>query len=591
MRLPCDLQSAAAALLLFTSPALARRIPDDVIEGDNVDDRETPVRQVAIIGAGAAGSSAAYHLRKYAEQYNVNVNITIFEKTNHIGGRTLTINPYDDPSLRLELGASIFIEKNYILNQSVEDFGLRKKDPDVGSDPKMGIWDGEKFVFEIDTSSSWISQLWHIVWKYGIRTPKRTNDLVQETVFKFLRMYEEPYFPFKSLTQRAYDLDLASATGATGEEFLKANNIYGAYAHDIVQASTRVNYATNIGRLHGLDTMVAMAPAGATAVQGGNWQIFQKMVERSGATIMLNTSVSSISFAKTGSEATTSAKYSLRAIHSSSQEDTSYPVEFDNVILANPYQFSNINIADGVLETHIDEIPYVRLHVTIFTSPFRYSPGFFGLENPKALPGTVLTTLGKTDNATSGVAGAGSAGFFSISMLRKLVNPKTQKEEYAYKIFSPEKVTPEFLSRLFGVKVPETFIAEPNDQSSAEVSPISWYYPHVFYSYPKAEPRVTFQDPIVGAGFYYTSGMESFISTMETNALMGKNVARLIVDDMRGVESGGVQSHDGSLAPGQQLKMTCDRAGRGAGKGGVRKAGEVPKTRPTELPEMPLVDL
>lgn len=164
-------------------------------------------------------------MRKYAEQYNVGVNITIFEKTDHIGGRTLTINPYDDPSLRLELGASIFIEKNYILNKSVEEFGLRKKDPDVGSDPKMGIWDGEKFLFEIDTSSSWISQLWHIVWQYGVRTPKRTNDLVQETVSKFLRMYEEPYFPFKSLTQRAYDLGLTSVTGATGEEFLKTNDV------------------------------------------------------------------------------------------------------------------------------------------------------------------------------------------------------------------------------------------------------------------------------------------------------------------------------------------------------------------------------
>jgi len=32
-------------------------------------------------------------------------------------------------------------------------------------------------------------------------------------------------------------------------------------------------------------------------------------------------------------------------------------------------------------------------------------------------------------------------------------------------------------------------------------------------------------------GFYYTSGMESFISTMETSALMGMNVAQLIVDD------------------------------------------------------------
>jgi prenylcysteine oxidase/farnesylcysteine lyase len=33
--------------------------------------------------------------------------------------------------------------------------------------------------------------------------------------------------------------------------------------------------------------------------------------------------------------------------------------------------------------------------------------------------------------------------------------------------------------------------------------------------------------------------MEGFISTMETCALMGKNVARLIVDDIFGLATGG----------------------------------------------------
>lgn len=61
--------------------------------------------------------------------------------------------------------------------------------------------------------------------------------------------------------------------------------------------------------------------------------------------------------------------------------------------------------------------------------------------------------------------------------------------------------------------------------------PISWYHPHVWNSYPYEYPRVTFEDPELARGFYYTSGMESFISTMETNALMGMNVAQLILDD------------------------------------------------------------
>lgn len=361
----------------------------------------------------------------------------------------------------------------------------------------------------------------------------------------------------------------------------------------MIQAATRVNYGSNLGRIHGLDTMVSMAADDSRAVQGGNWQIFQKMVENSGASILRKTSVSSIAFAKPGTESYGPTRYSLKTICSSANEETDYPVEFDNIILANPFQFSNISIPEGILEAPIEEINYVHLHVTIFTSPFSPSSEFFGFEDPRTIPGTVLTTLGKNDNATSGVEGAGSAGFFSISKLRKMVNPKTKKEEYAYKIFSPEKVTPEFLSRFFGVKVPETIVAEPGQDPLHDegVSPITWYYPHEFFSYPKAEPRTQFQDPIVGPGFYYTSGMESFISTMETNALMGKNVARLIVDHIRGVESGGVQSRDGSMAPGAQLKMSCDRAGRGTGRAKVWKGGEVPKTRPTELPQMPLVDL
>lgn len=60
---------------------------------------------------------------------------------------------------------------------------------------------------------------------------------------------------------------------------------------------------------------------------------------------------------------------------------------------------------------------------------------------------------------------------------------------------------------------------------------ISWYYPHVWHSYPYEYPRVTFEETELARGLYYTSGIESFISTMETSALMGMNVAQLIIDD------------------------------------------------------------
>src|SRR4029079_10857757 len=119
-------------------------------------------------------------------------------------------------------------------------------------------------------------------------------------------------------------------------------------------------------------------------------------------------------------------------------------------------------------------------------------------------------------------------GFYSISTLRTVTNPKTMKEEHLYKIFSAEKVTAAFLSEILGVKVPETFTTSTaaetkgEGEGDAKVEPISWFYPHIFNSYPIMYPRVNFQDPILGNGLYYTPGMESFISTMETSALMGK---------------------------------------------------------------------
>lgn len=67
--------------------------------------------------------------------------------------------------------------------------------------------------------------------------------------------------------------------------------------------------------------------------------------------------------------------------------------------------------------------------------------------------------------------------------------------------------------------------------------------------------------------------MDSFISTMETNALMGKNVARLIVDDMLGKSSGnGVGENNVVSGHGSHQESA---KGRGT-------AREVPKTRPTE---------
>ncbi|KUI59964.1 Farnesylcysteine lyase [Cytospora mali] len=498
-----------------------------------VDEGASNVRQVAIIGAGAAGSSAAYHLSKYAAEAGVELNITIFEKTDHIGGRTLTVDAYGNTSEPVEVGASIFVYLNKILWNATREFGLDLRDPSGEADRLTVIWNGDNFVYESTADSSWWWDVAKLLWKYGT-APYKAQKLMQSTVATFLKLYEEPYFPFRSLSTRAFELDLARITGVTGTQFLTDNGISSAFSHDIIEAATRVNYASNLDYIHGLDTMVSMAPEGAQAVAGGNWKIFDRMVAESGAQIYLNTTVSSISLGAKSTPA--KPRYLIN--------EGSAGVAFDNIVLATPYQFSDIKTSGDILQTTIDEIPYVKLHVTLFSSPFQLSGEFLNLKAGAKVPTTVLTAFSKTADGDSGLEGAGKTGFFSVSTLRAITNPATGKEEYLYKIFSPMEVTSEFLSSVLGVKVPETFTgaapaATPAaDDDTVVVEPVSWYHKHVFQAYPKALPRVTFQDPIVGNGVYYTSGMESFISTMETNALMGKNVARLIVDDALGLSTG-----------------------------------------------------
>ncbi|KAG6118566.1 hypothetical protein E4U14_006679 [Claviceps sp. LM454 group G7] len=512
---------------------------DAAREVGGVERRE--VKNIAIIGAGAAGSSAAYHLHKYAQESNLMLNITLFEKTDHIGGRTLTVNPFDDPQQRVELGASIFIKDNHIMYNATQTFGLSlsARDDSVPTD-YTAVWDGETIVFRSEEGTPWWWDAAKLFLKYGI-APYRAMQLVKRSVATFLQLYEAPLFPFRSLTQRVFELGLVQLTGVTGEEILQENKINADFVRHLMQPATRVNYASNMAFIHGLEAVVSFATDGAISISGGNYQIFENMVHCSGASYRPNTTVSTISFHKGTNKPDSIPQYVLSIKDASpNAKPARLSTAFDSVIIASPWQYSGMEASEGVMTHRIDAIPYMKLHVTLFASPFKLHAPYFGLKPGTAAPRSVYTTLGKDEAAQAGPKGVGRTGFYSISTLRTVTNPRTRKEEYLYKVFSAEAVNSTFLSAVLGKDVP-TSIVEANMSEAGTVGPISWYYPHWFYSYPIALPRVTFQDPIVGRGVYYTSGMESFISTMETNALMGMNVARLIVDDVLGTAAGGAK--------------------------------------------------
>ncbi|RAH66937.1 putative prenylcysteine lyase [Aspergillus aculeatinus CBS 121060] len=500
---------------------------------------EIAPKKVAVIGAGAAGSSAAYSLRKYADAQHVPVNITVFERSSYVGGRSTTVNVFDHPAYPIELGASIFVSVNYNLVNATRDLGLNARSASYErpreTDDTIGIWDGDQMVFVFKDTSGWWN-LAKLLWRYGL-APVNAYRLMKSTVNKFLQLYDGPMFPFRSLTQATEAVGLLNTVAVPGLEFLRLNRISDLFSREIVQASTRVNYGQNLGLIHGLETMVCLATDGAMAIEGGNWQIFDGMLKAAGADVRVNHTVTSINWDAQGPQhRPTSLTFKASSTSSSAQTEGE---EFDEIVIAAPFQFTDITTTPPLQSTP-DDVPFVKLHVTLFSSPHRLSPAHFNLPGPNT-PETILTTLPHDLDPTVGKAekGVGPADFWSISTLRTVVPPPSESEDdqpqrpqehYVYKIFSPERPTATFLCSILGLaNSPETATA-----SSIEDLPskdISWFHEKVWRPYPFVYPRVTFEEIALAPHVWYTGGIENFISTMETSALMGKNVAALVVKE------------------------------------------------------------
>lgn len=358
---------------------------------------------------------------------------------------------------------------------ATKEFGLELNPlADEEQHETVGIWNGEKFVL-LQTSGGW--EWWNnakMLWKYGM-SPIRANSLMKATVAKFFKLYQPPFFPFRSLSERVVELDLVSATGVTGDQLLASNSVYPPFTTDIIQAFTRVNYLQNLGVIHGLETMVSMATDGATQVKGGNWQMFDRMLNASGATVHLDTAVSSLE--------KSSGRYNLASKPANAAQNVvASEQQFDSVVIAAPFQYTALKLSDGLVEKTPDEIPYVQLHATLFATPLTLDGSYFGLKSGDVVPSTVYTTLSPSDDPTTRTDIVGKAGFFSVSALRSVTHPKSGRKEIIYKIFSSKAVTNEFLGSLFG-------ITRKSPQSRFS------YLTDVYLQYPKSRawqiPRTT----------------------------------------------------------------------------------------------------
>ncbi|GJJ09491.1 hypothetical protein Clacol_003714 [Clathrus columnatus] len=459
---------------------------------------DSVAHRVAIIGAGAGGSSAAYWLSRAADRHPeiVNLQVDVFEKESYVGGRSTIVHPHNSNVYDgVELGASLFVPTNKNLHRAVKEFNLSLISFE-DENGEMGIWDGKSFRFRItqrNGSYSWWDML-RMLFRYGLTTSKNAQALVDQAMNSFLNVYDTAFPEWTTVSDLASSLNLTDLTGQTIGTYMIEKGISKIYIDEIVEgnrlrrlimcsileslspACTRVNYAHNVTDIHAIEGLVSQATNGAGGVQGGNYQIFQEFLTRSSATTYLKIAVTHLV-----------RKENTWVLTTSSGESRVY----DSVILATPYHHSGISITP--LIESIPQQTYVHLYVTLLATGLpNPRPEYFSLDPNALSPSTILTT--NVNFREGGIP----PEFVSLTYHGHVKGQDGRPDEYIVKIFSLQPIKNEFLRK--------------------------------WDAYPLLPSNVTYAPVVPAEGLYYVNSFEPFISTMETETVsksdfLGKSVA------------------------------------------------------------------
>ncbi|KAG9104026.1 hypothetical protein FRC06_006106 [Ceratobasidium sp. 370] len=450
---------------------------------------------VAIIGAGAAGSSGAFWLSKAKSRLGENITVTIYEKSDYVGGRSTTVAPYGDETIApVELGASIYVGANKNIVRAVKEYNL----PIVNygdENEETGIWDGQQFVLTLGGGGWW--NWWQTVkllWRYGYYSPTKVQSLVKDMINTYLNLYK-PHAPHASIADISASLNFTSLTSTTTSAYLASHGVSQLFIHELVEAATRVNYGQNVDNIHALEGTVSMAANGAQSVAGGNWQVFERWVKESGAKVKLDTVVQSLRKGQNG-------KWHV-GIQGGGEET------YDAVILAAPYKGTKIEIdaPELDLEKAFPPVDYVHLHVTLLsTTAERPQATYFF---PNAAPGTKVP---QTILTTS--SGSVEPEFNSLTY-HETVRHKGQSKRIV-KIFSKAQLDDAWLEKVFGAGT------------------VDWVFRKEWDAYPVLPPTTTYPSVQPAPGLYYVNAFEPFISTMETETIASLNVVDLLLQEQYG---------------------------------------------------------
>eukprot|EP01132_Coremiostelium_polycephalum_P004874 gene4874-6080_t len=432
--------------------------------------------RIGIIGSGIGGSSCAYYINKILGP-NHFAKITVFEKQSTVGGRA-KCSTVDDGIV--ELGGSVIHPLNHNINNFVRELNLEKRY--LMDNESFSIWNGKEMVFTqnyfsfVDKVKLMVNYYWD-----PIRFKNSRDDIVK----KFLSSYSNPE-PFHSVEEFFEKIGLTNTTKFTAKQyFFNEVGLHKEFVEDILSSAIRVNYNQNYDEISAFAAYIALVGTedGLYSIKGGNHLLPDALIKNSTAEV-IQADIKEVK--KIIVDDGKKVEYQV----SSSNGDK---YTFDIVVIATPMELSNIKLVD--IETEVPFRDFKDVNVYLIAAD-KLNSTFFGLPQGSIPPEHVLTSHNT------------SIPFYCVS---KNPRGKINDGRTLYKIFAPTTLETALFDQVF--------------------SNHSTYIHHLWQAYPVLTPKPNEKFPpiqIDKKGLYYVNAFEHAVSTMETETIASKNIARLI---------------------------------------------------------------
>lgn len=444
--------------------------------------------KVAVIGAGSAGTFSAFEIYKKLRQ---STDITVYERAPHAGGRAHEVT---FAGTHIEIGGTLLHSSGKHTNELMAFTDAQEGVPGVSVDgdaETYAFWTNKGF--PVFTKTSLLSMAFNILKYVGIPSALRVTTSAQSLTKNWESIYDlqRNERMFTTTDELLETTGLQAVTKVSLGQYLKDLKVNGRMAHDVVEAIVHNMYNQGL-ELNAFAGLVGLAGAGLAggylfAIDGGNWSLFEKALQKMAIMYRPDTRVSSIAITTgTASNEGAPALRSFTVTTDDGQSET-----YDAVVIATPFALSGIEVIQDGEPLPIAHHPYQQVHTTLVVG--KLNPAYFGVRDEKDLPSTIFTA----DSAGAPFQSIGVTGY------------SPEYDSRIYKIFSAEHpMTSDELSTIF---------ADVDD-----ILDFIWEG-----AYPVLTPGIEHVPFEIQPGLYYACAFETAAGSIEVEAVGGVNAGKL----------------------------------------------------------------